>query len=122
MKYNSEEIEDLKRIILQTQEDINNKKRIVAEHSNDFETWLNYSIPDERCVYPSILGINTAIGRLFHNNLQWLSNEEYKYMKFDIDFILDSVSNLIEDGVKIDVEEIKQEIIELNFGCMINKW
>ncbi len=122
MKYSPEEIEVLKKYIFHVQERIDYNKRIIADNSDDFNDWYKYSIPEDRFIYQSILGINTEIGRMFHNNLCWLSDEKYKYMSFDIEFIINCANNLIESGVQIDVEEIKKEIVKLNFGSMINKW
>lgn len=125
MKYSREELERLMEYIDSGEERIKESKRIVCKNTFDFNIWYKYSIPEERNVYPSVLGVNTAIGRMIHKKMRWLSSKEYEGLVLDVDFILLSAKHLSEDYEELtteDIEEIKREIVKLNFGSMINKW
>lgn len=123
MYHSEEELARLIAYIDDGEERIKDAKRIVVENTTDFDTWYKYSIPEERCNYPSVLGINTLIGNLVNEKLPWLK-EEFKGINLDLDFLLETLEVLFDEG-ELAIEEvnnIKREFVKLNFGSMKNIW
>ena len=123
MYHSEEELARLIAYIDDGEERIKDAKRIVVENTTDFDTWYKYSIPEERCSYPSVLGINTLIGNLVNEKLPWLK-EEFKGINLDLDFLLETLEVLFDEG-ELAIEEvnnIKREFVKLNFGSMKNIW
>ena len=119
-----EEVERLKQYIDSEEERIKEAKRIVCKNTFDFEVWYKYSIREERCEYPSMLGIDTMIGKLINNKMPWLKEGEFKGMILTLDYILQSMENLNSLGelTSEEIDRVKRDIVRLNFGSMINKW
>lgn len=124
MKYSREELERLMEHVDSGEERIKNSKRIICKNTIDFNIWYKYSIEEERCKYPSMLGVNTLIGRLINDKMDWLKNKEYKGIELTLDYLLESMEYLYDEGLleRNDIDNIKREIIKLNFGSMINIW
>lgn len=106
------------------EERIASAKKIVINNTNDFNIWYKYSSSETRYNYPSMLGLNTLIGKVFYNHLKWLGEEEYFGIVIDVEFVLETIENLLylELLTKNEVEQIKKEIVKLNFGSMKNIW
>ena len=124
MKYSREELERLMEHVDLTEERIKDSKRIICKNTIDFNIWYKYSIEEERCKYPSMLGVNTLIGRLINDKMAWLKDKEYKGIELTLDYLLESMEYLYSEGLleRNDIDNIKREIIKLNFGSMINIW
>lgn len=124
MKYSREELERLMEHVDSEEERIKDSKRIICKNTIDFNIWYKYSIEEERCKYPSMLGVNTLIGRLINDKMAWLKNKEYKGIELTLDYLLQSMEYLYDEGLleRNDIDNIKREIIKLNFGSMINIW
>lgn len=124
MKYSREELERLMEHVDSGEERIKDSKRIICKNTIDFNIWYKYSIEEERCKYPSMLGVNTLIGRLINDKMDWLKNKEYKGIELTLDYLLESMEYLYDEGLleRNDIDNIKREIIKLNFGSMINIW
>lgn len=124
MKYSREELERLMEHVDSVEERIKDSKRIICKNTIDFNIWYKYSIEEERCKYPSMLGVNTLIGRLINDKMAWLKNKEYKGIELTLDYLLQSMEYLYDEGLleRNDIDNIKREIIKLNFGSMINIW
>ena len=124
MKYSREELERLMEHVDLTEERIKDSKRIICKNTIDFNIWYKYSIEEERCKYPSMLGVNTIIGRLINDKMAWLKDKEYKGIELTLDYLLESMEYLYSEGLleRNDIDNIKREIIKLNFGSMINIW
>lgn len=118
-------LQDLILYIESGQKRINEAKQTVSENTSDFNMWYKYSIPEKRCNYPAILGVNTSIGKLVRKHMSWLMDEGYFAFVITLDFLLESIEILKKDyGVitQDEIDEIKEEIVELNFGSMANVW
>lgn len=124
MKYTREELERLMEHVDSREERIKNLKRIICENTIDFNIWYKYSIEEERCKYPSMLGVNTLIGKLINDKMAWLKDKEYKGIELTLDYLLESMEYLYDEGLleRNNIDNIKREIIKLNFGSMINIW
>lgn len=124
MKYSREELERLMEHVDSGEERIKDSKRIICKNTIDFNIWYKYSIEEERCKYPSMLGVNTLIGRLINDKMAWLKDKEYKGIELTLDYLLQSMEYLYDEGLleRNDIDNIKREIIKLNFGSMINIW
>lgn len=124
MKYSREELERLMEHIDSSEEKLKESKRIVCKNTVDFNVWYKYSIEEERCNYPSMLGVNTLIGRLIKDKMPWLKEKEYRGMVLSLDYLLQAMENLYDENLldKKEIENIKREIVKLNFGSMINIW
>lgn len=124
MKYSREELERLMEHVDSGEERIKDSKRIICKNTIDFNIWYKYSIEEERCKYPSMLGVNTLIGRLINDKMAWLKDKEYKGIELTLDYLLESMEYLYSEGLleRNDIDNIKREIIKLNFGSMINIW
>ena len=124
MQYTTGEISRLMKYIDSGEERLKEAKRIVCKNTFDFDIWYKYSIPEERCEYPSMLGIDTMIGKLIRDKMPWLKEKEFKGMILTLDYILQSMEVLCEEGkmTKEEIDRVKREIVRLNFGSMINKW
>lgn len=124
MKYSREELERLMEYVDSGEERIKDSKRVICKNTIDFNIWYKYSIEEERCKYPSMLGINTLIGKLINDKMPWLKDKEYKGMILTLDYLLESMEYLYDEGLleRKDIDNIKREIIKLNFGSMINIW
>lgn len=122
--YSDEEIQRLISYINSVEKRIKEAKRIVCENTIDFNVWYKYSAPEERYKYPSMLGINTLIGKLINDKMTWLKNKEYIGMVIDLDYLLEAMENLYLEGSlsRKEINNIKREIINLNFGSVINLW
>lgn len=124
MKYSKEELERLMIYIDTGEERLRELKRKVCKNTVDFDIWYKYSIEEERCNYRSMLGVNTLIGRLINDKMSWLKDNKYKGMILTLDFLLESIEILYEEGLleRKEIDGIKMEFIKLNFGSMINIW
>lgn len=124
MKYSREELERLMEYVDSGEERLKDSKRIICKNTIDFNIWYKYSIEEERCKYPSMLGVNTLIGKLINDKMPWLKDEEYKGMIITLDYLLESMEHLYDEGLleRKDIDNIKREIITLNFGSIINIW
>lgn len=119
-----EELERLINYIDSGEERLKDTKRVVCKNTIDFNIWYKYSIAEERCCYPSMLGMNTLIGKLINDKLSWLKEKEFRGMVITLDYLLESMVNLYDEGEinKKDIDDIKKEIMRLNFGSVINIW
>lgn len=119
-----EELEKLIKYIDSGEERLKDAKRIVCKNTIDFNIWYKYSIPKERCNYPSMLGVNTLIGRLINDKISWLKETEFRDMILTLDFLLEAIEILHDEGklTQKEIEDIKREFIQLNFGSMVNLW
>ena len=124
MRYSREELERLMEYVDSGEERIKDSKRIICKNTIDFNIWYKYSIEEERCKYPSMLGVNTLIGKLINDKMAWLKDKEYKGIELTLDYLLESMEYLYDEGLleRNDIDNIKREIIKLNFGSMINIW
>ena len=124
MKYSKEELERFMEYVDSGEERLKDSKRIICKNTIDFNIWYKYSIEEERCKYPSMLGVNTLIGKLINDKMPWLKDEEYKGMIITLDYLLESMEYLYDEGLleRKDIDNIKREIIALNFGSIINIW
>lgn len=122
--YSNEDVQRLINYIDSGEERIKDAKRIVCKNTIDFKVWYKYSIPEERCKYPSALGMNTLIGRLINDKMAWLKEDEYKGMEIDLEYLLVSMENFYDAGIltRKEINDIEKEIMELNFGSMVNLW
>lgn len=124
MKYSREELERLMEYVDSREERIKSSKRIICKNTIDFNIWYKYSMEEERCKYPSMLGVNTLIGKLINDKMAWLKDKEYKGIELTLDYLLESMEHLYDEGLleRNDIDNIKREIIKLNFGSMVNIW
>ena len=124
MRYSREELERLMEYVDSGEERLKDSKRIICKNTVDFNIWYKYSIEEERCKYPSMLGMNTLIGKLINDKMPWLKDEEYRGMIITLDYLLESMEYLYDEGLleRKDIDNIKREIIALNFGSIINIW
>lgn len=124
MIYSNEEIQRLIEYIDSGEERIKDAKRIVCKNTIDFNVWYKYSIPEERCNYPSMLGMNTLIGKLINDKLSWLKENEFRGMVLTLDYLLESMEVLYDERMlsRKEIDNIKREMMKLNFGSMINLW
>lgn len=124
MQYTTGEISRLMKYIDSGEERLKEAKRIVCKNTFDFDIWYKYSISEERCEYPSMLGIDTMIGKLIRDKMPWLKEKEFKGMILTLEYILQSMEVLREEGklTKEEIDRIKRDIVRLNFGSIINIW
>lgn len=124
MKYSREELERLMDFIDSGEQRIKESKRIVCKNTYDFRIWYKYSIEEERCNYPSMLGINTLTGKMINEKLSWLKEKEYKGVILTLDYIIESMEILYDEGElsREEIDNIKRELIKLNFGSVKNIW
>ena len=124
MKYSREALERLMEYVDLGEERIKGSKRIICKNTIDFNIWYKYSIEEERCKYPSMLGVNTLIGKLINDKMAWLKDKKYKGIELTLDYLLESMEHLYDESLleRNDIDNIKREIIKLNFGSMINIW
>lgn len=118
------EVTRLKQYIDSAEERIKDAKRTVCNNTFDFDVWYKYSIPEERCEYPSMLGVDNMIGKLINNKLPWLKEQEFRGMILTLDYILQAMEILLEENkiTRKDIDAVKRDIVRLNFGSVINKW
>lgn len=124
MNYSNEEVQRLIEYIDSGEERIKGAKRIVCKNTIDFNIWYKYSVPEERCNYPSMLGMNTLIGKLINDKFSWLKENEFRGMVLSLDYLLQSMEVLYGENVlsRKEIDDIKREIMKLNFGSMVNLW
>lgn len=124
MRYSREELERLMDFIDSGEQRIKESKRIVCKNTYDFRIWYKYSIEEERCNYPSMLGINTLTGKMINEKLSWLKEKEYKGVILTLDYIIESMEILYDEGElsREEIDNIKRELIKLNFGSVKNIW
>ena len=124
VKLSGKEVKNLINYVNQGEERLNGAKRIIVNNTTDFDTWYKYSIKEERVTYPSMLSINTTLGKMFHEHLYWLADECSRDEEFNIEYVLNACEVLLEQKKirKKDVKNIKSEIVMLNFGSVKNIW
>lgn len=117
--------EELKRMInyINLGEDrVNGAKKIVLENTKDFNLWYRFSTEKSRVDYPSMLGIHTKVGEMIFNHVNWLRMDTYQGMIISLEDILTIADMLLEQELITSeyVKELKQELVNINFGSMKN--
>ena len=117
--------EELKRMInyINLGEDrVNGAKKIVLENTKDFNLWYRFSTEKSRVDYPSMLGIHTKVGKMIFNHVNWLRMDTYQGMIISLEDILTIADMLLEQELITSeyVKELKQELVNINFGSMKN--
>lgn len=94
------------------------RKQILSK-TTDFEVWNKYSL--EKRHYNYLLGINTKIRQTLEKADMV---RDYRHIEVDVRLMLHVADVLIEKGeyTEKDKEELKQEMVRLNFGSMVIDW
>lgn len=94
------------------------KSQLVAE-SKEFIIWYKYA---EKIHHKYLLGIDTPIRSLIDKHMSFLYQERKRII--DVDYILMALEELLygEEIDEIEVEKVKNYMMNTNFGSMCIDW
>ena len=121
-KLTPDEVNTLINYINLGEKKINGAKKLVLNNTNDFDVWYRFSSEESRVDYPSMLGVQTKVGSMIFNHVNWLRAEEYYGMIITLEHILAIADMLLEEELITSgyVKELKRELVKINFGSMKN--
>lgn len=96
------------------------KRQLLEENYDDFEIWHKYET--NKNTYNYLLGVGSPLRKYLDTHFSWVY--QCRYMKIDLEWVLESMEILLDDGeiTRTEIEEMKLYLLSINFGELTINW